>query len=98
MVASQTNLSAKKGKSNLYTSSITSIPFTGALTLEKVFLEKSTIEKEAPRVIKKPITIAIFAPLSILKINDFLKKCHFKKIDNFSYQKIVQFVYEIGKI
>ena len=71
MVASQTNLSAKKGKSNLYTSSITSIQFTGALTLEKVFLEKSTIEKEAPRVIKKPITIAIFAPLSILKINDF---------------------------
>ena len=48
MVVSHTNLSAKNGKSNLYTSSITSIPSTGALTFEKVFFEKSIMDIDAP--------------------------------------------------
>ena len=70
MVVSHTNLSAKNGKSNLYTSLITSVPSTGALTLVKVLLEKSIMEMEAPDVIKTPIAIAIFTPLSTLNSSD----------------------------
>ena len=50
---------------------MTSIPSTGALTLLKVLLEKSIMEIEAPAVIKIPIAIAIFNPLSTLNSNVF---------------------------
>ena len=50
---------------------MTSIPSTGALTLLKVLLEKSIMELEATAVIKTPITIAIFNPLSTWNSNVF---------------------------
>ena len=60
---SQTILSAKNGKSNLYTSDTTSIPVTGLLTLENVLLEKSIIDIDAIEVSKIPIKMAILTSL-----------------------------------
>ena len=61
MVFSHTRLSAKKGKSNLYTSFTTSTAYTGLSTFENVFCEKSIMEKEAIEVSKRLTIMAIFS-------------------------------------
>ena len=75
IVFSQTNLSAKNGKLNLYTPETTSSPVTGESTLENVLLEKSTIEIEVIIVRMKPIpkaNLKLFEPLNEIELSSEL--------------------------
>ena len=71
MVFSHTRLSAKKGKSNLYTPSTTSCPFTGVFTLLEVLSEQSMIQNEVITVINAPMPSPIFTSLVNLIDIDF---------------------------